>query len=220
MHTVGATSDSVVAPERWRRALSGGRTVTQSGKRLGDWISRRPVRGHPGLYRGGQAQAAAALGANERTIRRAEQALISAGFLVNTAQGRKRIGCSRFALRMPESAGQNVRLTSSSQPGDGVRLTSSSQPGNLPSSMTKRRYEGNGREDHAGTCSRVGDLRAAVLADIAKQGSRRCRAKREPGDVRSIAHRRSRLVATPQATQAAPSTTDVGVSWLVRAACG
>lgn len=62
------------------------------------WLANRPVKGRPGHFRGGQESAATELGYTDRTIRRAELALIDAGLLVRVERGVKHRKVSVFRM--------------------------------------------------------------------------------------------------------------------------
>lgn len=66
---------------------------------LAEWISRRPVPGRPGIYRGGQRAAVAELLYSRATVSRARADLVAAGLLVLAERGTNGRPCSTFELR-------------------------------------------------------------------------------------------------------------------------
>jgi hypothetical protein len=124
MHTVDRPTVNIRA---WRRDLESDRTLPQSARRFGEWLSRRQVRGSDDLFSGCQDSAAINLGLDETTVRRAIRLLVKAGYIERVTHGTRQTGCARFRLRQDDqSTGHFDRLTAPekmiSQPGVGARL--------------------------------------------------------------------------------------------------
>lgn len=82
----------------WRRAVRDAE-LGRAASVLAEWISRRPVVGRPGVYRGGQLVAAVELHYSRATVTRAQRDLVVAGLLVLVERGVKDRPVSTFELR-------------------------------------------------------------------------------------------------------------------------
>ena len=102
--------------------------LPQSVKRYAAWLAARPDRKTPGLYRGGQAVAAQALGLSIRTVRDAERKLIDNGAMARERRGVRQTTYSRMTLLPPPFNRQKLPVEVGSQPEDGGWLKTGSQP--------------------------------------------------------------------------------------------